>query len=199
MSGWNEIVRRGLLRATAISALVATVAITALLWRQLVVPPTAPVAPFPAAPLSHLPGPSVFIPSVDEPARLHRSSGRLTTARAVGIPAPSLAPSSAGDAGGTSIPGTTGHAAGSPAPPKHAPRPTPAPRTPAPPARANAAGNAPGHTAVDAAVDTAATPPDNPTASPPDRAPASNPPPVVPPTPPTPPVVTPPTPPSFRR
>src|SRR5207248_10268180 len=77
----------GMVRLVAISVLLVGVAITALLFRQRVLPPEAGVQPLPAAPLEHSSGPSVVATSRPVAkhgpvATKHRPRGRVQIALA---------------------------------------------------------------------------------------------------------------------
>jgi hypothetical protein len=85
--------QRGMLRATAICALLLGVAITALVWRHGVSPHEVGMQPLPVPPRAHLPGPSVMIPDAKPSKRRSVSTGHHTSGR-VNIGLPSVAPDS---------------------------------------------------------------------------------------------------------
>src|SRR3954454_21637128 len=83
-----------MLRATAILALIAAVAGTALLWRQAARSHDAPPLALPAPPLGHGPGSFVVIPDVAKPAhRAPRAPAPVGLHVRIRPPAPSHAPS----------------------------------------------------------------------------------------------------------
>jgi hypothetical protein len=170
-----------MLRATAILALVAAVAGTALLWRQAAKPNDAPPLALPAPPLGQGPGTVVVIPDVAKPAHpAHRAAVRVhvprvapshAPARRSVAPTPTVVGQKPAVTPATPKPPTPHKPTTPPKSPPAPPTPTPTP-TPAP---------APSPTTPVAPPTTPAAPtPSTPVpVAPPEREPASNPPPTV--------------------